>query len=338
MIWWRRYVEKREALLSAESEPVKTVLGPKVGFDLLLPNSNADDLQGLLRFVTANIERADEFFAAGTPTDVRRENSDLVFATPVRNPASGPNDLARARLFEVKNSKSAVILLPHWNSAETDYDTFARIVSFFGIACLQVTLPYHGKRATPGVGFARELVSDNLGETILSNRQAITETRAWLSWLKERGYNRLGIVGVSIGSSIASIVAALDERVQAAALLLMADDFAEVVWTGTATSHVKRSLQRRFSLNDVRHAWSIISPSTYAAKLAARLQNVLIISGSLDKVFVPELTLQYVERLKHLGLAPTWVRLSCGHYTLSLLPYSAIAVIRTLLYLNGGLR
>jgi hypothetical protein len=338
MVSWRRYVAKREGLLAAESDPVKTSAEAEVGLDQLISTEHADDFPELLRYVKTNIENADNFFAADRPIHVDRTGSSLSFPSPIRSSKSGPNDIARAVLFEARNSVRAVVLLPHWNSSSGGYHTFGRILATFGISCLQLTLPYHDERQTPGYGFARELVSENLGQTILSNRQAIVETRVWLSWLQDCGYRNLGVVGVSIGSSIASIVAALDFRVRAAALLLMADNFAEVVWTGSATRHVKKSLERKFSLDDVRSAWAIISPSTYASRLAKRINKLLIVSGSLDSVFLPELTKRYVDRVQSFGLYPTWVRLGCGHYTLSLPPYSLIAVARTIWHLRGALR
>jgi hypothetical protein len=144
-------------------------------------------------------------------------------------------------------------------------------------------------------------------------------------------------VGVSIGASIASIVAALDARVRAAAFILMADDFADAAWTGSATRHVRASLEQRFSRDDVRTAWSIISPASYAARLSARLDRLLIVSGELDTVFLPELTAQYVERLRGLGLDPAWIRYGCGHYTLALPFYAVRAFARTLAHLRANL-
>jgi hypothetical protein len=59
-------------------------------------------------------------------------------------------------------------------------------------------------------------------------------------------------------------------RVRAAALLLMADDLADVVWTGSAAPHLRESLEAAFTRADVRAAWSIISPARHAARLSAR--------------------------------------------------------------------
>ena len=181
------------------------------------------------------------------------------------------------------------------------------------------------------------MACENLGLTIQSNRQAVIEVRACLSWLQNRGYERFGVIGLSIGSSIASIAASIDSRIHAAALLLMADDFGEVVWTGSATRHLRASLERRFTLNEIQSAWAIISPCTYANRMTSRARKVLIVSADRDTVFIPASTKRYVDRLLSLGGSATWYSFQCGHYTLGILPYSICMVLRTLEFLKRTL-
>ncbi|WP_370090976.1 alpha/beta hydrolase family protein [Bradyrhizobium yuanmingense] len=233
-----------ERAAAARAAATKFSAAPSVGFDLLETDGRPDDLSGLLRHAGAAIESPERYFEPDTPVEFTQDGESITFKSPLASGAA--NDVARARLSEVRHRERAVVLLHHWNAEVEAYRPFARLLAASGIACLQLSLPYHHERRTPGVGFARELVCENLGLTIRSNRQAILEVRACLAWLERQGFRRLGIIGVSVGSSIGSIVAALDSRVSAAVLILMADDFAEVVWTGSATAHVKSSLERRF--------------------------------------------------------------------------------------------
>jgi pimeloyl-ACP methyl ester carboxylesterase len=117
----------------------------------------------------------------------------------------------------------------------------------------------------------------------------------------------------------------------------MADDFSDVVWTGSATRHVRTSLERSFSRAEVRTAWSIISPMSHAAAVGARRVPLLIVSGERDSVFLPELTRTYVERLRRHGLDPTWIRYACGHYTLAHPFYAARCFARTIAHLRAAL-
>jgi hypothetical protein len=292
-------------------------------------------LPRLLACVSTAVRDADAYFTSGARPIFRRQGSMLAFDSP--STGNGPNNVARAQIHDSGRRRRAVVLLPYWNATREACRPFGALLARCGVTCVQLSLPYHDERGTAGVGFARELACENLGLTIRSNRQAVLDARACLTWLEQEGYQRIGIVGMSLGASIASIVAAIDARVRAAVLLLMADDFADVVWTGSATRHVRLSLERRFTRDDVRSAWSIISPASHAVRLSARLDRLLIVSGELDTVFLPELTRTYVERLRGLGLRPTWIRYGCGHYTLGLPFYAVRCFARTLAHLRACL-
>jgi hypothetical protein len=332
VLGWQSFVGERERRLAAEGVPAKFAGAASVGLDCFQSGSAADELPQLLAGVGAALRDADAYFADSAPPVFRRQGSMLAFDSP--SAGEGPNSVARAQIFESRHRRCAVVLLPYWNAERAACRPFGTLLARCGITCVQLSLPYHDERQTIGVGFARELACENLGLTIRSNRQAVLDARACLTWLEREGYERIGIIGVSIGASIASIVAALDERVRAAALLLMADDFADVVWTGSATRHVRRSLERRFTRHEVRSAWSIISPASHAARLSTRLDRLLIVSAERDTVFLPALTRSYVERLRSLGLHPTWIRYGCGHYTLGLPFYAARCFLRTLAHLR----
>jgi hypothetical protein len=335
VLGWQRFVREREHRLAAAGSRVKFAGAASVGLEYLDPGGAADELPRLLENVSAALSHAEAYFTAGERPSFRRQGALLTFESP--SAGAGPNSIARAQIYDSGRRGRAVVLLPYWNAPRDACRPFGMLLARCGVTCVQLSLPYHDERQTLGVGFARELACENLGLTLRSNRQAVLDARACLSWLEQEGYRRIGIVGVSIGASIASIVAALDARVRAAAFLLMADDFAEVVWTGSATRHVRASLERAFTHEEVRSAWSIISPACHAARLGARQTPVLIVSGELDTVFLPELTRDYVERLRGLGLCPTWIRYGCGHYTLALPPYAARCFMRTLAHLRAWL-
>jgi hypothetical protein len=333
----KSYLEGREAALMAESEKFKRPGAAEVGLDFLEPASHGDDFAALIHHVEAATARASDYYTPKRVPDFHREGDLVTFSSPLALTADSPNSRAAARLFAARDKARAVVLLPYWNAERAASAQLGSAFARLGITCLQLSLPYHDERQTPGVGFAREMVCENLGLTIRSIRQAVWDARRCLDWLEAAGYARLGIVGISLGSSVASIVSALDERVRATALLLMADDFAEVVWTGAATRHVRQSLEPRFSFDQVQRAWSIISPATFAPSLAQRLSEVMIVSGALDRVFLPNLTLRYVDRLRALDMTPKWKAMSCGHYTLALLPFAVRTLIATYAYMRGRL-
>ena len=337
MLGWKKFLQAREHALAAEGAPAKFAGSATVGLDHLgiPPAVDGDDLARLTAIVTRALADPAAFFARPQQPVFRRQGSMLNFDSP--GGGNGQNGTARARIYQARRRERAIVLLPYWNAPRSAANPFGTLLARCGVTCVQLSLPYHDERRTPGVAFARELVCENLGLTIQANRQAVRDAGACVSWLEREGYARIGIVGVSIGASIASIVAAIDKRVASAALLLMADDFADVVWSGSATRLVRASLERRFTLEQVRAAWSIISPASHAGRLSERLERLLIVSGALDTVFLPALTSTYVERLRGLGLDPTWIRYGCGHYTLGLPFYAAPCFLRTLAHLRATL-
>jgi hypothetical protein len=334
---WKRYVDRREEALVRRTSPIKTAGTATVGANVFDPGAAPEDFDSLRNFLSTKLLNPELFFLDETisPNQMELEGTLLTLRA---QPTDVSSKIVIAQLFEARSkTRQAVILLPHWNAPRRSYEKFGRILAFSGITCLQITMPYHDERVTAEIGYAREMACENLSLTIQSNRQAVIEVRACLSWLQNRGYDRFGVVGISIGSSIASIAASIDPRIQAVALLLMADDFGEVIWTGSATRYLKASLEQRFTFDEIRSAWAIISPRTYARQMAKRAREVLILSADRDTVFIPISTKRYVDRLLSLGGSATWRSFQCGHYTLGILPYSVRTMLSTLEYLKRTL-
>jgi pimeloyl-ACP methyl ester carboxylesterase len=242
-----------------------------------------------------------------------------------------------ARVYEARRRAKAIIILPHWNSSLWSYRTIAGYLSRLGASAIELTLPYHGLRNRDGAAFSDYFLSANLGRTILSVRQAVLDTRAVIDWLYGRGYTDVGLIGISLGSCIAGLVAAHDRRVRCSALLLTAGDFGEVVWTGRATRHIRQGLEPAISLQELAKVWSIISTGTFAKEISRREHSTLIVSGVRDNVVKPYLTQRVVDQLRGFNARLEWKILGCGHYSLALFPFNvrAFVILVRFLYKNG---
>jgi hypothetical protein len=143
------------------------------------------------------------------------------------------------------------------------------------------------------------------------------------------------VIGLSLGSCIAGLAGAFDPRIRCSALLLTAGDFAEVVWTGRATQHIRRALEPDMTLEQLQSVWSIISTATFTKELARHGHSSLIMSGSRDTVVKPYLTRRFIEQLRRGDVDFGWMQLACGHYSLARAPFNVFMFARLLSFLFG---
>ena len=290
------------------------------------------------------IEASDQFFSYQSPADYQleirpveifstREKPDpnlerrvrgtsgefLSFTSAVRT-AYSENNRVLARWFPAQG-KSAVVVLPHWNSDALAYVSLCRLLSRLGIAVLRLSLPYHEMRRPPEIQRADYAVSANIGRTLDACRQAVVDTRSCLDWLEEQGYRRLGVLGTSLGSCYAFLAAAHDARIQVAAFNHASTYFADVVWQGQSTRHIRAGLEPSIDLDRLRRLWLAISPMSYFAQFARWKRNSLILYAKYDLTFLPEYSRQVVREFARYNLPHRVVVLPCGHYSTGEAPF-----------------
>jgi dienelactone hydrolase len=288
---------------------------------------------------------SDEFYSYVKPSDfllegreVRvfstREVSDPKLEAKVRgtfaqflrftSPASTPyqeNNLANARWFPVRGRR-AVVLLPHWNSDAISYVGLCSVLNMMGIAVLRLSMPYHDIRMPAEIKRADYAVSANIGRTMDAVRQGVVDIRCCLDWLEAQGYSNLGVVGTSLGSCLAFISAAHDPRIRVAAFNHASTYFADVVWHGQSTRHIRQGIEEQIGLEELRKVWLAISPMSYFEQFSRWPKKSLIVYARYDLTFLPEFSRQIVAEFARHGLDHKVVVLPCGHYTTGEFPYN----------------
>lgn len=230
------------------------------------------------------------------------------------------NNVVWAKITESGSLDHAMVVFHHWNATARS----PQIASFFsrcGITVVEIAMPYHFERSRPGSTHADYMLSPNLGRTIQSMRQAVWDGRKLISWLKSEGYGDISVLGMSLGSWVAGLVAAHEPAVSKASLFLTAGSLADMVWTGRATRLIRESLEPEITLTDLRRAWAPLDLENYAPRLARPDLDLHVVLAKRDKVVLPELSDSLVERLSDAGARPDVLTLNCGHYSLALPPY-----------------
>jgi pimeloyl-ACP methyl ester carboxylesterase len=80
-----------------------------------------------------------------------------------------------------------------------------------GVDTLHLELPFHGRRNPPSSLFHGELFwTADLVRSFEAVRQACQDTRELVTWLRAQGYTEVGVTGISLGGSIAMVLACLE--------------------------------------------------------------------------------------------------------------------------------
>ena len=321
-----------------------------------LPPAAGQEEVFLLELNCQIVTNSDDFFSYKSPSDFRlerrvaelfrtsdqqpdtakREVADFLrFTSPVATPYP-ENNLANARWFPARGRR-AVVVLPQWNSDAESHNGLCRIFNFLGIAALRLSMPYHDVRRPPELERADYAVSANVARTIDAARQAILDVRCCLDWLESQGYSRLGIVGTSLGSCYAFIASAHDPRLRANAFNHASTYFADVVWSGQSTRHIRAAVEPAIDLDRLRRAWLAISPMSYFEKFERFPKKSLIVYATYDLTFLPEFSRQVVDEFARRRLDHKVSVLPCGHYVTGETPFKYLDAYYLASFLESAL-
>ena len=157
------------------------------------------------QFVTEALADSDRFFSYEPPRDYSAARGRLTFTSPVQSRIP-ENNTVHGRWFPAEKARGrALVVLPQWNSDAEGHVGLAKLLNRFGISALRMTMAYHAERKPAELQRADYHVSSNVGRTIHACRQSVIDTRACLDWLMQQGYERIGILGTSLGSCVAFI-------------------------------------------------------------------------------------------------------------------------------------
>jgi hypothetical protein len=294
------------------------------GLEHIGGRADEPDPRGFLEeWVARTVENSDEWYAAPPALDYRLEGDQLTFTSLVQSPWR-ENNRVHARLFRASQVGPAVLVMAQWNAKPAEHVAICQWLNTLGITALRLTLPYHDSRSAPGHERAYNLVGPNIGLTLQANRQAVCDARQCLRWLEQQGYDRLGLLGTSVGSSIGFITMAHDPAVRAGTFLHVSTFFGSVVSTGLTTMHVWESLQSKVTREEIVRYWSPISPFPYVHHLRASTQKALMVSGKYDPTFWPEYSEELRAALRRDRIEVESLNLPCGHYSLGIPPFSWI--------------
>jgi len=229
----------------------------------------------------------------------------------------------------------AVLVLPQWNSDAGGHIGLSKLLARFGISALRLSLPYHDARMPPELTRADYIVSSNIARTVQVCRQAVLDARRAIQWLSDQGFERIGILGTSLGSCLALLTSAHEPRVRAQALNHVSPWFADVVWRGLSTRHVRESLDGNVTLDELRELWRPINPWSYLDRVADT--RTLLVYARYDLTFPVDLSRVLVNEFARRNLPHEVTVLPCGHYSTGVAPFSYLDAYVLIRFLRRNL-
>jgi dienelactone hydrolase len=228
----------------------------------------------------------------------------------------------KAPRASTSRSRAAVLVLPQWNADADGHIGLCRLLAWNGMSALRLSLPYHDERMPPELHRADFVVSSNVARTVQVCRQAVLDSRRAIAWLASRGYERIGILGTSLGSCLALLTTAHEPLVRAQALNHISPYFADVVWRGLSTQHVREGLDGHIDLDLLRALWAPISPRYYIDRLRER--RTLLVYALYDLTFPVDLSRALVQAFADEGVPHELAVLRCGHYSTGKAPFKFV--------------
>src|SRR2546426_815700 len=218
--------------------------------------------------------------------------------------------------------RAAVLVLPQWNAEPGGHVALCKLLAWNGMSALRLTLPYHDQRRPSELHRADCIVSANVARTVQVCRQAVLDARRAIAWLAGQGYERIGILGTSLGSCLSLLTTAHEPLIRAQALNHISPHFADVVWRGLSTRHVRAGLDGHIELDLLRALWRPISPRWYLDRL--RNRKTLLVYARYDLTFPVDLSEDLVNAFREEHVPHEVAVLRCGHYSTGKAPFKFV--------------
>jgi pimeloyl-ACP methyl ester carboxylesterase len=253
----------------------------------------------------------DLFYQVQGMPDVVRVGNYLEWRSPVKT-AFSENDMARARIFlsdEGFRAPTVIFLHALMSAHDVGYCRIAARLNRRGWNAALMHLPYHYSRVPRGQFNGALALTSNLPQNAETLRQAVTEVRQLMEYLRGNGCPDFGMIGTSYGGWVGSLVSFLEREFRFVTLLQPIADVEHAIWESPASSVIRKSLLAVGIRPGVsrRHA-HLTSP--LHGRPACEGKRVLIIGGTYDTITPPSV----LKRLAQVWPESRFTLVEQGHF------------------------
>lgn len=188
----------------------------------------------------------------------------------------------------------------------------ARELVKHGISVLILTLPYHMERTPPNTGSGDLLLQGDVEILREAVVQAVWDTKRAIDWLQRRPEidpERIGLVGISLGAILGSVVLGVEPRIHTAVLILGGVDLAHVLWHSVLGIRARLNLRAQgYTFASLREALAPVEPMNL---LSPELGAKTFVIGARFDIVVPT---EDTEKLVRALGKPKAFWLNTGHF------------------------
>ncbi len=209
--------------------------------------------------------------------------------------------------------RPTVVVLSGWlTNGYTFYEnTLITAVLEEGCHAMMMAMPYHMQRTPTGCYSGEYAVSSDLKRNVEGLRQGVSDARALIGWLQQRQAGPVGILGISLGGWVGSLLATCEPRLDFVILAEPAVDPANMLWGTSLCRYLRRNLSAAgFSREMVIQHCRLVQPATY--KPVVPREHILILAGLYDQCA----RRAWVDQLWEKWGRPPIKRYPLGHMTL----------------------
>ncbi len=226
--------------------------------------------------------------------------------------------IARVRMLAPRTGTASAlaVALASWNDETfVARERMLAPVAERGIACLLLENPFYGARRRVGQAGAR---LGSVSDFVLMGRSAVREAHALMAWGRAEGFDRVGVVGYSMGGQMTAMTAALAPWPVHAVAMAPAVTAASVFLDGPLRRDVAEDALGPGGMARLRAVFSSLSvlalPPVKAPELAT------LVATRHDAIVPPE---DAIAIARHWRIAPRW--LDDGHVSAIALRSRALA-------------
>ena len=212
-----------------------------------------------------------------------------------------------------------------------------------GVPLMLQILPFHNERKIESSKDGINFLQDDIDESLRDFRQAVVDTRANMNFLESLGLAKSGFstIGFSFGGMIATILTAVDKRIDSSLLVVTGGNYQYITWESLATklirnkyeteadyesygcnyekcrelhANYKEILSKIHSVTDIEmiefpKGCYLFDPLTFAPLIKGR--RVVIVRAIFDEIFPKESTITLKDAI---GTAKM-INMFADHYT-----------------------